>query len=335
MNSKLLTLFVSILLITSCASSHYKSKSRNTNSQTLNTAYDYQLLDNNYQPISLQKLSQSLTDADVVFVGEFHSNHASHLLEMQVLAALFQQNQKANRPMVLSMEMFNRDQQAILDDYLDSKIGERYLIDKAPAWGNYKASYRPLVEFAKQHKLAVIAANAPADIVRCIGRQGSDYLVKLDDEEKFLIAKKPIEAVENYDTKFFNLMSASSHTPTERQKNSYFAQLTRDNTMAESIQKALQENPSVQVLHLNGNFHSENQLGTVGALKKLMPELKIKVVTAVHHSKLAEQKKKLDAQDDFYYLVKKQPVQFVNKDFQREAFKKMFAKSKDKAKSCK
>lgn len=337
--------FISLLfLLTACSysqtssnqASDIKQPIQNTAVQDaiqLKTAYDYQLLDEEFRPISLQQLSLSIADSDVVFIGEFHSNHASHLLEMQVLSELFEQNQQANRSTILSMEMFNRDQQTILNDYLVDKVGERFLIEKAPAWGNYKASYRPLVEFAKQHKLPVIASNAPADIVRCIGRQGSSYLGKLDNHEKSLIAKKPIENVEHYDTKFFNLMSASNHTPTARQKNSYLAQLTRDNTMAESIKKAWQENPSAQILHLNGNFHSESHLGTVGALKKLAPELKVKVITAVHLTKFAE--KKGNNKDDFYYLINKQPKEFIDQAFMRETYKKMFEKSKEKAKNCK
>lgn len=342
MNPKLAFLS-SIFLLTSCSYSqtpHHQppntglatQKTMATDTNHLATAYDYQLLDNEYRPISLPQLSSSLADSNVIFIGEFHSNHASHLLEMQLLTKLFEQNQQANRPTILSMEMFNRDQQTILDNYLANNIGERYLIEKAPAWKNYKASYRPLVEFAKHHKLQVIAANAPADIVRCIGRQGLNYLKKLNTAEKSLIAKKPIENINNYDTKFFKFMSASNHTPTARQKSAYLAQLTRDNTMAESIQKVLQQNPSAQILHLNGNFHSEDQLGTVGALKKLMPELKINVITAVHQGKIDE--KKGIAKDDFYYLVNKQPKAFIDKAFMRETYKKMFEQSKQKAKNC-
>src|SRR5690554_7260780 len=50
--------------------------------------------------------------------------------------------------------------------------GETEMLEDANVWVNYKASYRPLVEFARQHQLPVIAANAPAVTVRCVGREG-------------------------------------------------------------------------------------------------------------------------------------------------------------------
>ncbi len=71
--------------------------------------------------MSLQTLVESLKDVDVVFIGEFHGNQASHLLEAQLQAKLYQQ-----RPnQVVSLEQFNRDQQAILNRYLDGEIGEK------------------------------------------------------------------------------------------------------------------------------------------------------------------------------------------------------------------
>lgn len=329
-------------ILTSCSSQHTPppQQSRGVLGQnvvkkiTLNTAYDYQLLNSQYQPISLAQLAQSIKGVDVVFVGEYHGNHASHLLEMQLLAALFEYNKVKKRSMVLSLEMFNRDQQKIVNDYMDGKIGERYLIEKTPSWSNYKASYRPLVEFAKQHQLSVIAANASGDIIRCIGRQGKTYYEKLDQKEKQLIANKPFAEVVGYADKFFGFMSSSNHLPSSRQKNSYLAQLTRDNTMAESIYKSFLESPKSQIIHMNGSFHSENYLGTVGALKRMMPNLKVKVITPVHKTKLIEHKKK-NNKDDFYYVINKQPKEFISKAFMQETYKNMFAKSKKKSESCK
>ncbi|NMU84680.1 ChaN family lipoprotein, partial [Vibrio parahaemolyticus] len=74
--------------------------------------------------------------------------------------------------------------QPVVDAYLRGEIGEQYLMKQANAWPNYESDYRPLVEFAKQKNLPVIAANAPKSIVRCIGRQGLDYINKLDDDQR-------------------------------------------------------------------------------------------------------------------------------------------------------
>jgi len=53
----------------------------------------------------------------------------------------------------------------------------------------------------------------------------------------------------------------------KRSLNSYHAQVVRDDTMAESINKALKAHPDHKLVHLNGHFHSASGLGTVERLK--------------------------------------------------------------------
>jgi len=50
-------------------------------------------------------------------------------------------------------------------------------------------------------------------------------------------------------------------------QRSFAAQVARDDTMAESIQHALQQHPGYKVLHLTGSFHSEAFLAPSNACK--------------------------------------------------------------------
>ena len=328
-------IFISVIfLYTGCTS---KSIINDTPTQALklSTTYDYQLLNNKYEYISIDESVNILKTSDVIFIGEYHGNHASHLLQLQLLHKLFQLNTK---PIILSMEMFTRDQQIILNNYLNSEIGERYLIDKAPSWGNYKGSYRPLIEYAKENSIPVIASNANQDIIRCIGHKGADYITKLNKEEKFYIAQKPFKKIPGYEEKFFSYMSKSQDTPTARQQQKFLGQLARDNTMAESISNTLKESPNFQVIHLNGSFHSENHLGTVKALKILNPDLDIMVITPIHledYVEFLKNKKNNLRKDDIYYLLNPQPKQYIDTKYRMKKLKEKFAKSKEKAKSCK
>ncbi len=295
----------------------------------LQHAYDYRLINSQTQQLlTVKQLASQLEKQDVIFIGEFHGNHASHLLEMQLMAALY-----ALRPLqILSMEMFNRDQQSILNRYLDSEIGEAFLINETPTWGNYAGSYRPLVEFAKQNFIPVIAANASADIVRCIGRQGVAYLDKLSTEERSLIASKPFTDNAEYRQRYMAFLANARQLTAESKENSYLAQLTRDNTMAESIYQAWLENPQAQILHITGSFHSENHLGTVAALKKLNPNLKIAVLSPlqvedpIRPNYSAEDLKK----GDFIYLLQGQPEQYLNAAYKHRARKNLFSKAEQK-----
>jgi len=299
----------------------------NTSHIQLTDAYSAYLVNQKQQSISVNQLITELKDTDIVFIGEFHGNHASALLEMQVLAGLYQQNPK----LILSMEMFNRDQQEILNKYLDSEIGEVQLIKEAPAWNNYVASYRPLVEFAKQHFMPVVAANAAADVVRCVGREGQSYISKLSPQEKTTIAKQPFADIPGYQHKFKTLLTEMRQLPKDKLNNSYSAQITRDNTMAESIYQAWLNHPNSQVVQINGSFHSENHLGTVAALHRLDPNLKIKVITPIRVDNVAEiknfDKQVSNAKDDYLYFIKAQPEQYVNAAYKLKDRQAMFKRA--------
>ncbi|WP_373020666.1 ChaN family lipoprotein [Thiomicrorhabdus sp.] len=289
----------------------------------LDTLYDYILLDGTTQkPISVDEMADRLVDSDVVFIGEFHGNHASHLLESQLQNALYQRRPKQ----ILSMEQFERQQQPILDRYLDNEIGEAYLVNEAPAWENYTSSYRPLIEFAKQHFLPVVAANAPTDIVRCIGREGDKYVEKLPGTERNWIADEPFADIPNYEQKYQSWIQEVRHLSANAALKSYQAQIVRDNTMAESILQALRDNPGYQVLHLNGAFHSNGHLGTVAALHRMAPNLKISVISPIHtlmpqHPITSPEDFK---QGDFIYLLQSQPNKYVSASYRQKIMKSLF-----------
>ena len=329
-----LTLFCTGVLLTACASSvtHLNNPNHQFSASSLpafNTLYDYHLIETKTnQPITFSQMVEQLKQKEVIFIGEFHGNHASHLLEAQLQAALYQTHPNQ----ILSLEQFNRDQQPILNRYLDNTIGEKTLIKEAPAWPNYAGSYRPLVEFAKQHFLPVIAANAPSQIVRCVGRQGTDYLHKLPPNERALIAKTPFLTTSAYTEKFnqfltekMGIAQPDAHT-NDHQNNRLLAQLLRDNTMAEAINQALKQSPGAQVLHINGAFHSNDYLGTVAALKRLNPALNIAVISPIRVTD--PQAPAYQTSDltlgDFLYLLQPQPIAYVQASKRQAAFKAMF-----------
>lgn len=306
----------------------------------LSHSYDTQIVATKTQTnIDLKQLVQQLKDVDVIFIGEYHGNNAAHLLQAQLQAQLYQQ-----RPLqVLTLEQFTQAHQDKVNQYLADQIGEQELIDEAEGWNNYKASYRPLMEFAKQHKLAVIAANAPADIVRCVGRQGKDYLQVMNAEQKKQIAKQPFFYSQAYLDKFSNLMktghgvaSNANHQTANTPSNSFYAQILRDNSMAQAIADAHDRYPQHQIIHLNGTFHSEQSLGTVDSLKHLKPELKIAVISPIQSSTLTTLN--VSPQDlnqgDYIYYIANMPKDYVNEEKRMQAMQKMMTTAQQKADSC-
>ncbi len=234
----------------------------------------------------LAQVADALADFDVVFYGERHGHPGVHLQQMKLLRALVERNPH----WVLSFEQFERDVQGIVDDYVARRIGETTLIDKGRAWNNYAASYRPLLLFAREHQLPIVAAEAPGWAISCVGQWGPAILDRFTPLERTWVAEKVHVAPGAYQDKYMAFLGNSdAHgggTPgtaesAAKAQRSFAAQVARDDTMAESIQHALQQHPGYKVLHLTGSFHSEAFLGTVERLQMLDPKLKVAVIEPV------------------------------------------------------
>ncbi len=238
-------------------------------------------------PLSVDQAADMLKDYDVVFVGELHDHTGNHLAEMALFRALH-----ARAPaLALSMEQFERDVQPVLDDYLAGRIGEDALRQKGRAWGNYAEAYRPLVEYAKAHALPVIAANAPGKVVLCVGAEGPEFLSRMKPAERGWAAAELHTENGPYKDKFLRFLAEDplhgradadkSAGPSAADLRSFAAQVTRDDTMAESIALYLEKHPGGKVVHIAGDFHVESFLGTVERLKSRAPNLKVAVVAPV------------------------------------------------------
>ena len=235
------------------------------------------------QPVTLAQAADLLAGFDVVFLGEVHRHVGAQRAQMD----LFREIHKRAPNVALSMEQFERDVQGVLDDYLAGQAGEVSLAEKGRAWQSYGTTYRPLVEYAKEHHLPVIAANAPEQVIRCVGRDGIGFLSRMSPAARGWAAAEVHTGEGKYRDKFMGFaMGDAGHgggkkgdAPSAQALRGFEAQATRDDTMAESIFLHLQKNPGRKVVHLTGSFHSDDFLGTVERLRMRDPKLKIAVVS--------------------------------------------------------
>jgi len=278
--------------------------------------------------VTVEQVADALKDFDVIFVGEFHDHIANHLAEMALLRTIHVRASK----IALSMEQFERDRQEKVDDYLAGKIGEETLTNGL-SWKNYAEAYRPLVEYAKDTHLPIIAANAPQNIVRCIAREGAGYLSNLPADKRNLVAAELHAEDGPYKQKFMRFAGddaahggarkanekadeKADEKARQRVENNFAAQVARDDTMAESIARFLRANPGYRVLHVTGAFHVEEKLGTIERLRLRAPQLKVALVMPVQ---LARDTAAMDAKDaDFAILLRREPEAYAT-DTERKA----------------
>ena len=244
------------------------------------TDANYRIYDAKGNPATLADIVKAIEKTDVVFLGEQHDDAAAHALQMLIFKAVVEKYSK-DRKLALSLEMFERDVQTVVNEYLKNLISESHFLSSSRPWGNYKTDYRPLVELAKEKNLPVIAANAPRRYVNMVSRLGRDSLNSLSKDAKKWLAPLPFgESSETYANKFDALMGQTSDSMTPIKHSPILnAQTLWDATMAFSIAEFLKKNKKSLVVHLNGSFHTESRLGTAEQLLKYRKNTKFLVVT--------------------------------------------------------
>jgi len=225
---------------------------------------------------SLDDIVRDMSNADVLFFGEEHNDSTGHQLEYILLKKMAKRYPGKT---VLSMEMFETDCQTVLNEYLAGFIRDKNFETDARVWPNYD-DYRQLIELAKENKLPVIAANAPARYANMVNRLGLSSLQQLDATGKSYLPPLPIDtATGPYLKKFDQIMGGHSAMPGMQM---YQAQNLWDATMGWSIAKLIKTHPEYKVLQINGGFHSEEKLGVVTQL--LHYDSKVRIINIAGYS---------------------------------------------------
>ena len=139
-----------------------------------------------------------LSRADVVVVGEQHDDPNTHRLE----AALLQGLLRRGVALTVSLEMFERDVQGALDEYLAGRIAEEEFLKASRPWPRYATDYRPLVEMARAHGWGVIAANVPRKYAQAVAKSGLEAVDQLPAAERTLAARDLQCPIDRYYERF-------------------------------------------------------------------------------------------------------------------------------------
>lgn len=231
-------------------------------------------------------LAAAVARTDVVFLGEQHDDPVTHVLERVVL----EMAGRSGRPVVLSLEMFERDVQPLVDAYLAGRTSEQDFLADARPWPRYATDYRPMLELARAKGWPVIASNVPRRLAAAVSHGGVAVLDTLPRAERSFAARTIVCPRDAYYDRFMQAVGAHGGGGGSSAADSaaaaaagwrfYEAQCVKDETMAESIINGMQRD-SVLVVHVNGAFHSDRGLGTAARVIRRRPMLRSLVVSFV------------------------------------------------------
>jgi uncharacterized iron-regulated protein len=239
--------------------------------------------------------------ADVVFFGELHDNPIAHWLEFEITKDLYSAKGKN---LMLAAEMFETDNQLLIDEYLARTIKESSFESEVRLWTNYKTDYKPLMSFARENGLKFVASNIPRRYASVVASGGFEALSELSPGAMVYIAPLPVE----YDPElpcYKDMLSMGGEIagPMAKNVNQNLpkAQAIKDATMANSIIRYLQ--PSQTAIHYNGSYHSDSYMGIIWYLNKYRPGLKIVTITSVLQDNIDKMEDESLGKADFVIVI--------------------------------
>jgi uncharacterized iron-regulated protein len=249
----------------------------------------YELYNSKGEKIDYNSMINEISVADVVLFGELHNNSINHWMELQVAKSLFNKDSLLQ----IGAEMYESDNQLILDEYMQGKIKKSYFEDEMRLWKNYKTDYKPVLEFAKANNIGFYATNVPRRYAGVVAKKGFEGLQELSGEAKYYFAPLPVPfdtLAPNYD----EMMSMDTGHGMGISVNFVKAQAIKDATMAYFISKNIKK--GYTFLHYQGDFHSKNHGAISWYLNKYMPGLKIVTIST-------QEADNLDYKDEYKNLA--------------------------------
>jgi len=246
----------------------------------------YRILNKAGESTDFQKLVDASNQHQVVLFGELHNNAIGHWLQLKLSEAMLE----ANSNLVFGAEMFESDNQLLMNEYLNGTITLAQFETEGKMWNNFKTDYKPLLDLAKNHNRPFIATNIPRRYASIVNKQGLDGLAKLDAAAKPFIAPLPFEIDLELPGYKWMIETMGAHAPGGQSANIAMAQASKDATMAYFILQNMRED--APFIHYHGTFHSNNFEGIYWYLKQANADLKILTIAMVEQadiSKLTEE----------------------------------------------
>lgn len=210
---------------------------------------------------SFESIIKELQKDRVVYVGEVHTDMGSHILQLQIIQALFEKNPN----LAIGMEMFPRSSQAALDSYINGTITtEKDFLKESgyfDVWGYDYRLYREIIGYARKNHIPLVGLNIEKSIVDQVFKEGG--LDGLDEKQTGKIPTERKLDIPGYRERLSQAFSSHQSVNFANEKLGGFmqAQSIWDESMAETIVDYLRDNPDRRMVVIAGNGHVYKETG--------------------------------------------------------------------------
>jgi len=209
---------------------------------------------NSSQAKSVDSFIKKHSDTRIIIVGETHDSVSDHMLQLNLLKAMHKQGGQV----VVGVEWFQRPFQNVLDSYINDEIDENNLLAKSEyytRWGFDFRLYRPILSYAKKHKIPVIALNARRELTEAIMRNGITGIPQM--LKKDLPASYDMNN-ERYNSRLLSIIGDPDNDKTheDAQTRNYMeVQMIWDEYMSETISDYIKNHSNSRMIVFTGRGH--------------------------------------------------------------------------------
>lgn len=200
---------------------------------------------------TLDAIIPRLADKRVVLVGETHNRYDHHLVQLEIIRRLHALHPR----LAIGMEAFQQPFQTLLDDFVAGRISQAELLRGSEYYQRWRFDfryYKPVLDFAREHRLPVVALNLPTELT---GRVGEAGIAGLEDDERLQLPPVIDRSDAAYEARLREIYRQHPAVNGHGFENFLDVQLAWDEGMAEQAAEYLQNHPDTLMVVLAGSGH--------------------------------------------------------------------------------
>ena len=231
----------------------------------------------------LEAIIPALANKRVVFVGEQHTRYDHHLVQLEILKQLYQKSPD----IALGVEWFQQPFQQHLDAYIAGEITEKEMLRQTEYFDRWRYNYlhyRPILQFARENGIPVIALNASRELIKALANTEFD---DLPDDLKSQLPGSYDWSDKAYEQRIRDVFEMHPEYGGEFQ-NFLRSQLTWDESMAERASEYLLANPDASMLVLAGSGHIMFGSGIPNRIQRRIESEPVTVLVSDDHLPVAK-----------------------------------------------
>ncbi len=262
-----------------------------------------QLFDKDGEKVEFDALIDDIQDAQIILFGELHGVAATHNMEQKLAQKLFET--RGDR-LILGGEMWEFDQQIIVNEYVSGLITDKQFINDGRLWPNFSRDYQAFIDVARNNNLPFVATNIPRRYASVVYYEGPDKLLEFEKATQKLLPKLPF----TFDEDLPIYAEIADQVGGHGTKYLAAAQAIKDATMAMYILNNTKKKNTF--LHIHGEYHSKEFQGIYNYIAQEKSKWKVVSISCVMQKDIEKLEDDNLSRANYIFAVKEQPEKADN-----------------------